>query len=386
MKECPICHELNEDNRDTCYKCHASLDFKVYRADEIESNTKECPNCYAVNNINSYSCYNCGRSFHEVNSVIDNTDKECTCVHCGTTIENGDVLCKKCRRKRVLFIVASVPISFLVSLLALAAINIILISLFQLQLGWALRSILMISIFLGFGKYAENLILKTKKVKTNKKKTPKSKIDKTTNDNISENNTANSVESKQKIKNSFCQKCGSTLDENKKCTSCGKQYFYPQRFIKNLQPKYCKECGGLIDTNTKRCTSCSKQYFNIAKLINKYTIIITSIVLSLVIAFTTFLFLTQKSYNDKLIVIKSEIAFSGSFAYININGKPNTEYKITATYNDGSNEQTGVSPKTTNSTGNAGWRWYLSKATAIGICNIRVESDFEYSTTTIMIS
>lgn len=382
MKECPICHELNEDNRDTCYKCHASLDFKVYRADEKELNMKECPNCHAVNNINSYSCYNCGRSFHEVNPVIDNTDKECTCVHCGTTIENGDVLCKKCRRKRVLFIVASVPLSFLVSLLALAAINIILISLFQIQLGWALRSILMISIFLGFKKHAENLILKTKKVKTNKKKTPKSKIDKTTNDNISENNTANSVESKQKIKNSFCQKCGSTLDENKKCTSCGKQYFYPQRFIKNLQPKYCKECGGLINTNTRKCTVCNKKYFNPANII----IITTSIILVILILISAILFVTLKRYSDDIIFAQSHTVSPGSIAYLEISDKPNTKYTITVTYKDGSIETTGVDPKVTDSTGNTGWRWYVSKYTARGTCNIRVESDFEYSTTTIMIS
>lgn len=54
MKECPICHELNEDNQDTCKKCHASLDFKIYRADE-KSNIKGRPKCYDSNSLDSMS-------------------------------------------------------------------------------------------------------------------------------------------------------------------------------------------------------------------------------------------------------------------------------------------------------------------------------------------
>lgn len=45
MKECPICHELNDDNRDSCKKCHASLDFKIYNAYQ---NDREKQKDYAV--------------------------------------------------------------------------------------------------------------------------------------------------------------------------------------------------------------------------------------------------------------------------------------------------------------------------------------------------
>lgn len=65
MKECPICHELNEDNQDTCKKCHASLDFKVYRADEKELNMKECPNC-PTDKSKNYHCNHCGCSTEKI--------------------------------------------------------------------------------------------------------------------------------------------------------------------------------------------------------------------------------------------------------------------------------------------------------------------------------
>lgn len=38
----------------------------------------------------------------------------------------------------------------------------------------------------------------------------------------------------------FCKRCGDSLNENKKCISCGKQYFYPSRYIKNAKVHFKK--------------------------------------------------------------------------------------------------------------------------------------------------
>lgn len=45
MKECPICHAMNGDGSETCYNCHASLDFKIYNAYQ---NDREKQKDYAV--------------------------------------------------------------------------------------------------------------------------------------------------------------------------------------------------------------------------------------------------------------------------------------------------------------------------------------------------
>lgn len=54
--------------------------------------------------------------------------KRDTCKHCGKKIKAGDILCKKCRIKRVLLVSASVPISFLVCFCFISGVDLLLIN------------------------------------------------------------------------------------------------------------------------------------------------------------------------------------------------------------------------------------------------------------------
>lgn len=95
MKTCPICKTPNPNDNDICYKCCASLDFKIY---DSTNNTKECPNCYAVNDIDVYICNQCGHSFYDLDTKNEKTYK---CVHCENDImSSGKALCSKCNRKK----------------------------------------------------------------------------------------------------------------------------------------------------------------------------------------------------------------------------------------------------------------------------------------------
>ncbi len=56
MKTCQNCHELNGDNRTTCWKCSAPFPVSVYG----QNYKKICPNCgmvYASNVENCSSCH-----------------------------------------------------------------------------------------------------------------------------------------------------------------------------------------------------------------------------------------------------------------------------------------------------------------------------------------
>lgn len=295
------------------------------------------------------------------------------CNHCGEKTEHGNVLCNTCRLKRVLLIVASVPAAILTSFIALVIINLPLIYLFQIKIGWLIETILILAIFGGYKKAVDKYIFKPKKVKCNNK-------EKT---NISD-------KSNTKTKNRFCKICGNPLDENKKCTSCGKQYFYPKRFINKMVPKYCKVCGGIIDKNTKICTKCNKRYRLSSKIILSILLIIISVAvitlsISLISQKINFTPDVEKTYSNDMVVLKSDYVYPGEKAYVEINGKPNTEYRITVTYGDGYVQQTNVSPKITNTSGNSGWRWYVPLNSCRGDCNVYIESDYEYTTTTITI-
>lgn len=192
--------------------------------------------------------------------------------------------------------------------------------------------------------------------------------------------SSNLNESKEKVK--FCKKCGNTLDKNKKCTECGKQYFYPQRFINNLQPKYCKYCGNKIDSKTRKCTSCEKQYFRLPKHINNYTII--SFITVIAIVFITLFSIFYKKQANDIIVEQSDYVSVGNIAHLQISGEPNTHYDITITYKDGTIQPT--ESRTTPESGNAYWRWYVPRSSCKGPCSILIESDNEYATTTIIIT
>lgn len=141
MKECPICHELNEDNQDTCKKCHASLDFKIYRADEKELNMKECPKCKASNSDNAYSCYKRGSSLNDTQNKEQHKSSsknncEYICKHCGATTPYKERLCVKCQTKRtlvtivcsILFILVYGIITFLFGIYPHPYISVIIIA------------------------------------------------------------------------------------------------------------------------------------------------------------------------------------------------------------------------------------------------------------------
>lgn len=157
-----------------------------------------------------------------------------------------------------------------------------------------------------------------------------------------------------------------------------------------MVPKYCKVCGGIIDKNTKICTKCNKRYRLSSKIILSILLIIISVAvitlsISLISQKINFTPDVEKTYSNDMVVLKSDYVYPGEKAYVEINGKPNTEYRITVTYGDGYVQQTNVSPKITNTSGNSGWRWYVPLNSCRGDCNVYIESDYEYTTTTITI-
>lgn len=153
MKECPICHELNGDGRDVCFKCKASLDFKVYRADDKNLKAENIDD-------DTIRCYHCGTEITDESLYLSdkiNQDGE------PIPLSYNKILCKNCKRKRIGLIVLFVSLSIIASFIALLIINTILITLFQFQLGYFLRSILVFSFVFASVKLVNNIIYKPKK-------------------------------------------------------------------------------------------------------------------------------------------------------------------------------------------------------------------------------
>ncbi|HHX37840.1 MAG TPA: zinc ribbon domain-containing protein, partial [Clostridiaceae bacterium] len=86
--------------------------------------------------------------------------------------------------------------------------------------------------------------------------------------------------------------------------------------------KFCKYCGGLIDSATKKCTGCGKQYFN-AKFKPLYIILVILVLLGGYIGVNYFCaisamnnqeFIKSRQFFDNLFI--SETVFSGKYAYV----------------------------------------------------------------------
>lgn len=69
---------------------------------------------------------------------------------------------------------------------------------------------------------------------------------------------------------------------------------------KTKKDKYCKFCGGLIGSNTKKCTKCGKQYFKLK--FNRYTslVIILAVAIIALIASNIYQSYTINSMNAKI--------------------------------------------------------------------------------------
>ncbi len=208
-------------------------------------------------------------------------------------------------------------------------------------------------------------------------------------------------------KKHFCKRCGNILDENKKCTSCDKQYFYPIRFIKNRQAIYCKKCGSIIDQETRRCTSCKKKYIKLSRIVLFSLLSILLIATSATIV-TIYLSnnnisstkIDKKIKSDEIEIYADKTVERGSNTIIYMYGKPFTEYTLSAIYSDGTTiklkdfktDSTNdnlidyrIASKINNNVGSS-YRFYISLAASIGECVIKVEDDKSYNTFTINIT
>lgn len=225
---------------------------------------KICPICKEYNKDENSKCYNCGTLFTE--------EIKHYCQHCSNEIEAGENLCDRCRTKRGWLIFLFVILSLLVSIITIICINFILALFLSIKLGYLFEYAILFFFICTGVTTARNIFKKPKKIKsiqnTNYATSPPiantQTDEKSTEENeifeIPDKSTDNSI----------------AVLENKP----------KERNKKKYKLKYCKHCGGLIDSETKKCTSCGKQYFHIPKLKFNKTVCITLILLT-VISLTT---------------------------------------------------------------------------------------------------
>lgn len=91
---------------------------------------------------------------------------------------------------------------------------------------------------------------------------------------------------------------------------------------KNSKQRYCKLCGQMIDSSTKKCTGCGKQYFKV-KFKPLAAVLVILVLLGGYIGVNYFCaisamndqeFITAQQFFDNLFV--SEILFPGKYAYV----------------------------------------------------------------------
>lgn len=68
----------------------------------------------------------------------------------------------------------------------------------------------------------------------------------------------------------------------------------------------------------------------------------------------------------------SSVVSPGEYAYVSIQGKPNTDYSITVTYKSGASTAEGLYTKTSDGNGNASWEWKVGTRTSSGTYPIRI--------------
>lgn len=62
----------------------------------------------------------------------------------------------------------------------------------------------------------------------------------------------------------------------------------------------------------------------------------------------------------------------GDYAYVSIQGEPDTDYDITVTYKSGASTAKGLYTKTSDSNGNVSWEWKVGTKTSSGTYPIRI--------------
>lgn len=68
----------------------------------------------------------------------------------------------------------------------------------------------------------------------------------------------------------------------------------------------------------------------------------------------------------------SSVVSPGEYAYVSIQGKPNTDYSITVTYKSGASTAEGLYTKTSDGNGNVSWEWKVGTRTSSGTYPIRI--------------
>lgn len=75
--------------------------------------------------------------------------------------------------------------------------------------------------------------------------------------------------------------------------------------IHTTKKKFCKFCGGVIDTKTKKCTSCGKQFFRLTKGI--VAIMSLSIVLAALVGFNIYLCIGLRNSTSSISALSRQI-------------------------------------------------------------------------------
>lgn len=68
----------------------------------------------------------------------------------------------------------------------------------------------------------------------------------------------------------------------------------------------------------------------------------------------------------------SSSVYPGEYAYVSVQGEPNTDYSITVTYKSGASTAAGLYTKTSDSNGNVSWEWKVGTRTSSGTYPIRI--------------
>ena len=74
---------------------------------------------------------------------------------------------------------------------------------------------------------------------------------------------------------------------------------------------------------------------------------------------------TEAPKNIEITNVSSSVS-PGEYAYISVQGEPNTDYSITVIYNSGPSTAAGLYTKTSDSNGNVSWEWKVGTRTASG--------------------
>lgn len=291
MKECPICHAKNGDGSETCYNCHASLNFKVY-------------NAYNNQNKNQGNVSN--KSNNTQNMQVN--DKEHICKHCGTVFFNEGSLCNKCKIKKIFLSILFIFFAIVLALIAIALMNTVLTSLFGEKTRYGVGGALIIGyIFIAINA-AKTIFNKPKKSLLNSK-------------NKNQGNTSNNPNNTKNI---------TVKDKNNNNSN------------NTIKKRYCKFCGGLIDQKSKECTNCGKQYFKVPKV----NMLVSIGLVIILVACNIFQFIYNNNNSNKKdidILSFSQFIECEKTAHLKMRGKPSTTYSLLVIRDDTHAQYTSLS-------------------------------------------